>query len=478
MLPPKVLAALAASFLLTTPVAAEGIYSKSSPVLEVDAKTYPKLIANSNHTSIVEFYAPWCGHCRNLKPAYEKAAKNLDGLAKVAAMNCDDDANKPFCGSMGVKGFPTLKIVKPGKKPGRPIVEDYQGARTAKAIVDAVVDKIPNHVKRIGDKDIEDWLNTNKESPKAILFTEKGTTSALLRALAVDFLGSIEVAQVRSKEAKTVEKFNVEKFPTLVLLPGGAKEARVYTGELKKTQMTAFLMQAASPNPDPAPKAESSASASAKASVTEETLEDFSNPTESPDPNVVGDDTPKPVEIKDLPPAIKMLDTETALQNACLTSKSSNCILAFLPTRSDATEPLPDDARDAIASLGEIMRKHRKGGSKLFPFYSLPVDNEGAAQLRKALGLKDEGIELVLTSAKRGWWKHYDGSEYTQASVEDWVDAVRMGEGKKEKLPEGVVQEAKEQVEAIEEKTEEKAEQQPIKIEVEEIVEEVGHDEL
>src|SRR5436305_2969349 len=169
------------------------------------------------------FYAPWCGHCQNLKPAYEKAAKNLAGLAKVAAINCDDDSNKPFCGQMGVKGFPTLKIVKPGSKPGRPIVEDYQGARTAKAIVDAVVDKIPNHVQKLHDSGLSAWLAKNNDTAKAILFTEKGTTSALLKSVAVDFLGGISVAQARSKESATVEMFGISEFPSLVLLLGGVQ---------------------------------------------------------------------------------------------------------------------------------------------------------------------------------------------------------------------------------------------------------------
>lgn len=60
----------------------------------------------------MEFYAPWCGHCKTLKPAFEKAAQNLEGLAQVAAMNCDDDQNKELCAAMGVKGFPTLKTVR------------------------------------------------------------------------------------------------------------------------------------------------------------------------------------------------------------------------------------------------------------------------------------------------------------------------------------------------------------------------------
>lgn len=149
---------------------------------------------------------------------------------------------------MGVQGFPTLKVVRPGKK--RPVVEDYQGARSAKAIVDAVVEKIPNHVKRVGDKDLDGFLE--EKTAKAILFTEKGTTSALLRALAIDFLGSVQFAQIRNKEKKAVDKFGVEKFPTLVLLPGGDKEALVYDGELKKDPMVEFISQVAAPNPNPA----------------------------------------------------------------------------------------------------------------------------------------------------------------------------------------------------------------------------------
>lgn len=39
--------------------AAANMYTKSSPVLQLDAKSYDKLVAKSNYTSMVEFYAPW-----------------------------------------------------------------------------------------------------------------------------------------------------------------------------------------------------------------------------------------------------------------------------------------------------------------------------------------------------------------------------------------------------------------------------------
>lgn len=154
-----------------------------------------------------------------------------------------------------------MKIVKPGKKAGKPIVEDYQGARSAKAIVDAVVDKIPNHVKRLKDDDYQDWLEDG-DGAKAILFSDKGTTSALLKAIAIDFLGAINVAQIRDKEKEAVEVFNVDKFPTLVLLPGDGKDPVTYDGEMKKDDLVKFLSKAADPNPDPPPKKAKSSSKS------------------------------------------------------------------------------------------------------------------------------------------------------------------------------------------------------------------------
>ena len=240
---------------------------------------------------------------------------------------------------MDVKGFPTLKIVRPGKKAGRPSVEDYQGARTAKAIVEFVKEKIPSHVKRVTDKDLDDWLTENNSSAKAILFSEKGVTSALLKAVAIDFLGSISVAQIRSKEVNAVSLFGVGSYPALVLLPGGTKDPITYSGEMTKESITSFLSQVAKPNPDPAPSSKSKSkpkasskdskqsskassqfskassshrsdeSASVKASQTAETLEENSNPTESPNPQVNTDDAQKPIKVPDVTPQITTLDT-------------------------------------------------------------------------------------------------------------------------------------------------------------------------
>lgn len=433
---------------LLTFVFADAIYTKNSPVLQVTAKSYDSLIAQSNHTSLVEFYAPWCGHCQNLKSAYEKAAKNLAGLAKVAAVNCDEETNKPLCGQMGVQGFPTLKIIKPGSKPGKPIVEDYQGARTAKGIVDAVVDKIPNHIKRVQDSGLEKWLSESPEVPKAMLFSEKGTTSALIRSLAVDFLGVVDFAQIRSKETVAVAQFGVTQFPTLVVLPGIDKEPLLYTAEMKKTPMLTFISQVASPNPDPAPK-QAKTSKAPKASSTGSSR--FSKPDaihiddpEHVETIILGDgmaESPMPIVSQQTPmavpevlPAIPILATAPELTSACLSPHSGTCILVFLPN-AGPEESLPQVAVDALASLAKFAHKHVKRKATIFPFYGVPGDNEASKTVRDDLGLEENRLEVLAINMKRGWYRVYALESYDAISLEDFVDKIRLGDGVKQKIP-------------------------------------------
>lgn len=46
-------------------------------------------VVNSNDIVLVEFFAPWCGHCQQLTPTWEKAASVLKGVVTVAALDAD-----------------------------------------------------------------------------------------------------------------------------------------------------------------------------------------------------------------------------------------------------------------------------------------------------------------------------------------------------------------------------------------------------
>ncbi|EAR86102.1 protein disulfide isomerase (macronuclear) [Tetrahymena thermophila SB210] len=79
---------------------------------------------------MVEFYAPWCGHCKSLAPQYEKAAQQLkDGNSKAVLSKVDATAEKFVASQFTIQGYPTLKFFIKGKS------IEYKGGRTTNDIV-------------------------------------------------------------------------------------------------------------------------------------------------------------------------------------------------------------------------------------------------------------------------------------------------------------------------------------------------------
>mmetsp|Transcript_36630 Transcript_36630/g.58693 ORF Transcript_36630/g.58693 Transcript_36630/m.58693 type:complete len:474 (-) Transcript_36630:32-1453(-) len=102
-------------------------------VVTLTSENFEKVISD-NARVLVEFYAPWCGHCKNLAPEYERAAQKIgadDGIDAVLA-KVDATEEKDLASKYGVKGFPTLKFFTNGdiESPS-----DYSGGRTESTIV-------------------------------------------------------------------------------------------------------------------------------------------------------------------------------------------------------------------------------------------------------------------------------------------------------------------------------------------------------
>lgn len=361
--------------------------------------------------NIIRFYAPWCGHCQNLKTAYEKAAKNLNGLAQVAAINCDEESNKPFCGGMGVQGFPTLKIIKPSKTPGKPVVEDYQGPRTASGITDAVKLVIPNHVKRISDKSLKGWLETSNDTTKAILFSEKGTTGALIKVLSAEFLDSVKFAQIRNKETAAVEMFGVSEFPTLILLPGGAQEPVKFEGSFSKIAMKEFLAQHAPPKPESAPKKQKPLTKKSKAAEKgktepEKVEQENAKPVDITTEEVkIEDVKPDDVKSEDVQPEeVKSEEATSASKSSAFSSASASQAAFEASEASEAeAEPItitlgdpsnPTESPDPIASPEDAPKPVAVPVPEPFP--PIPALLEEKHLQNQCLGAKTTTCILVL----------------------------------------------------------------------------------
>ena len=103
------------------------LYSSGTPVKTLNSKDFQQVYKG---IWLVEFYAPWCGHCQRLAPEYEKAAKALKGIANIAAIDASNERV-----NIEIKGYPTIKFFIDGK------ISEYTGERTANGIIDFVLNQ-------------------------------------------------------------------------------------------------------------------------------------------------------------------------------------------------------------------------------------------------------------------------------------------------------------------------------------------------
>ena len=88
---------------------------------------------------MVEFYAPWCGHCKKLRPEYDQAAAELKAKnIKLGKVNCDAEINNEICEKYEIEGFPTLKIFKEEHIQNKAIIvvlEYYEFINSSKLLI-------------------------------------------------------------------------------------------------------------------------------------------------------------------------------------------------------------------------------------------------------------------------------------------------------------------------------------------------------
>jgi len=98
-------------------------------VLTLTTKDFDQTLKDHKHI-LVEFYAPWCGHCKKLAPEYEKAATELKGQIPLGKVDATEE--KELATRYNVKGFPTMVWFEEAKQ------TEYDGGRTADTIVEWV----------------------------------------------------------------------------------------------------------------------------------------------------------------------------------------------------------------------------------------------------------------------------------------------------------------------------------------------------
>jgi protein disulfide-isomerase A6 len=140
-----------------------------SAVLDLIPKNFDKVVLQSGKPTLVEFFAPWCGHCKTLAPVYEELAQAFEFASdKVQIAKVDADAEKDLGKKFGVQGFPTLKWFDGTSD----VPVDYNGGRDFDSLASFISEKTgikpkkkwapPSQVQMLHDHSFSDFVGKDK----------------------------------------------------------------------------------------------------------------------------------------------------------------------------------------------------------------------------------------------------------------------------------------------------------------------------
>ncbi|KAL9248189.1 hypothetical protein vseg_021541 [Gypsophila vaccaria] len=212
--------------------------------------------------ALVEFYAPWCGHCKKLAPEFEKLGASFKKAKSILVAKVDCDDQKELCKKYDVSGYPTLKWFPKGSLEPK----KYEGARTTEAMAEFInseggtnvkIAAVPSSVAVLStDNFVEIVLDKSKDVLVEFYAPWCGHCKSLAPiyekvASAFKLEGDVVIANLDADKYKDLaEKYGISGFPTLKFFPKNNKDGEDYDGGRDLDDFVTFINEKCGTNRD------------------------------------------------------------------------------------------------------------------------------------------------------------------------------------------------------------------------------------
>lgn len=156
-------------------------------VVELTPNNWNSLVVKSGKKAFVKFYAPWCGHCKKMKPDWDKLGDiySKDSDVIIGDVDCTG-SGKDLCQTHGIKGFPTLKSF------WRTFSDDYSGSRS--------FDDLKSFAEKMTPMCAPGYMENCSEEERGYIETMMSHESSELLAEVKKMKQEIQVAEEKNEE--------------------------------------------------------------------------------------------------------------------------------------------------------------------------------------------------------------------------------------------------------------------------------------